>query len=213
MVRVVNRAEHSGEAFTPLGTDPLDGFVCRYKGARWNFRPVIIGVGAARANETGTAGDVGPGEWIAVPYPDNTGQCAGAGFPVTQALVLENSTQLHQLSVTDRPPGGVEGQLRRMGPTNGRATFDFTPTAIRIRNDGSLTWPSGVDAWILLDLSDYLMDFLQGTDQSGLTIPAPVPGPDSIAFSGGGFGRLARDDFFGNLRAAQPAMGAFQPGG
>jgi hypothetical protein len=220
VVRVVNRAALAGAQFLPLGTSPVPGFVSRYKGARWNFRPVVIAVGTARANETGTSADVAPGQWVSIPYPNQTGQCNGAGQQLTQALVTSNSTQRHQVSMTWRPnsaEGGNEGEFRRMTDvalfpaSKGGVSFDFTPTAIRMRNDTTRTWPAGQNLWLLLDQSDRLMPFLAPSSQANLPVPLAAPGAGSAAIVTNGPGLWARDDFFGNLRNGQTVMGAFQP--
>jgi hypothetical protein len=205
VVRVVNRAAFAGTQFLPLGTAPVAGFSSRYKGARWNFRPVIIGVGAARANEAGASSDVAPGQWVSIPYPNQTGQCNGAGQQLTRALVTGNSTQMHQVSMTWRPnaaEGGNEGEFRRMTDvalfpgSKGGVTFDFTATAIRMRNDTTRTWPANRDIWLLLDQSDRL--FKPGTSQAG-SGPAPAPGAGSEP-SWRAVPVWARDDFFGEER-------------
>jgi hypothetical protein len=220
VVRVINRPAHAGAEFLPLGDAPVSGFACRYKGARWNFRPIVIGVGAARANEAGTAGNVAPGQWVSIPYPNQTGQCAGAGQQLSQALVTGNATQRHQVSMTWRPnnaEGGNEGEFRRMTDaalfpgSKGGVTFDFTATAIRMRNDTSRSWPADRDLWVLLDQSDRLMGFLAGSGQDGLPVPLAAPAAGSAAIVPGGQGLWARDDFFGALRNGQTVMGAFQP--
>lgn len=203
-----------GADVLPLGTTPLEGFVARDKGARWNFPPV---------NHTLTA-PLPQGEWVEIPWPTwgtavNNGQ-APATPAALRTAVLTNSTQKHQVSFAH----DFGTPLFRIGRNRHDVTlypegnpgveFDFSQTdVIRLRHalGATATFPAGVTIWIQLDLSDILMDFIPGTGTAG-PIPWPVPGPTSAAFSAGNLGRLARDDFFGNLRGAQPAMGAFQPG-
>jgi hypothetical protein len=220
VVRVVNRAAFAGAQFLPLGTTPIPGFDSRYKGARWNFRPIVIAVGAARANETGTSGDVAPGQWVSIPYPNQTGQCNGAGQQLTQALVTGNASQRHQVSMTWRPntaEGGNESEFRRMTDlglfpgSKGGVTFNFTATAIRMRNDTTRTWPAAQSLWLLLDQSDRLMPFLAPSNQATRPVPLAAPGAGSAAVTANGPGLWARDDFLGNLRNGQTVMGAFQP--
>jgi hypothetical protein len=115
------------------------------------------------------------------------------------------------------PEGGNEGEFRRMTDvalfpgSKGGVTFDFTPTAIRMRNDTTRTWPAAQNLWVLLDQSDRLMPFLAASSQATRPVPLAAPGAGSAAIVTNGPGLWARDDFFGNLRNGQTAMGAFQP--
>jgi hypothetical protein len=175
VLSVVSRSIDSPSPTAPLGVSPIAGFVCRHKGARWNFPPIIANVTAVRE---GGAGTVAVGEWVSLPYPTYTGN-NGAGFTLTQALVNGQASKKHQVSVTT-----VAG--KRMSDStiwakgNGRVTFDFTPTAIRIQNNSGTPWSSG-DIWVLIDNSSRLMPFKAGTSIAGNLIPAAVPGVGSAA--------------------------------
>jgi hypothetical protein len=218
VTRIVNRAspvDHRGTQFLPLGTDPIAGFALRHIGARWNFMPVRLLVGAGRQNETGSSGDWVPGTWISIPYPNQTGDCAGAGRQLTQALVTGNSTQWHQMSVAGSANNADDSRNitdAALAPgSKGGLTFNFTATAMRVQNVGTRTFAAGDEIWLVLDQRDRLMNPLAGTGQNGQPVPTPAPGPGSAAIVPGGPGLWARDDFFGAPRNGQAAMGAFQP--
>jgi hypothetical protein len=218
IIRVVNRPAFANAGVLPLGTSALPGFVCQHKGGRWGFPPIRRFINNIRE---GGAGNVAVGEWISVPYPNYTGNGGRGAFQVTQAMVLGNSGQFHQISVC---PGARGHPWKRM--TNGDGvTFEFTPTAIRIRNDGTRppftqapnparsTWNSTDYVYILLDLRDYLMDFLPGTGQFGLTIPLPAPGVGSSARATGTAQPRSIADFSGTRKPGSLTnTGTFVPG-
>ncbi len=209
-----------GPEFAPLGTSQLAGFVPRYKGVRFNFPPIGHPAGwAAPVRRThnpgglsgqytfvedyreGGAGPVADGEWMSIPYPDYTGFCNGALGQVTQAMVLANSGQYHQISVLNN------NSVKAQSTVGGRVAFEFTPSAIRVRNTSGGTWTGAF--WLLLDLSDYLMDFVPGTE-SPTSIPAPVPAGPSAAIVPADLGLRARIDFFGTLRPTPAKVGAME---
>jgi hypothetical protein len=205
-----------GASLAPLGTSPIAGFQCRFKGGRWNFPPIggsgfqtAIPVTSVRE---GGAGIVAVGEWVSLPYPNYTGLSGGALTTLTQAQVTGNSTQKHVVSITDQSNSGVRqlmSDTTNWPDANGRVVFDFTPTAIRIQNTCGQPWSTG-DIWVLLDLSDYLMDFEPGS-ASPLDVPNPLPSLNSSARVNNGAGLWAFDDFFGTIRGGQTVMGAVQP--
>lgn len=204
-----------GEAVSNLSTTTLEGFVLREKGRKWNFPPIgnqnyaqqvpgsVLEGGRyvlpASALREGGAGAVADGEWIRVPYPDYTGFCRGAGFPVTRALVLANATQYHRVSV--RAVG-----RKRMAPASagfgadGFVDFDFPEGEdyFRVRNLSGTTWPnSNLSAiQISLDLSDYFMDFWAETAPPATTIPEYRVLSSSAGFQTGATGLRAFDDGF-----------------
>jgi hypothetical protein len=145
---------------------------------------------------------------VSLPYPNYTGLSGGALGQVTQAVVTGNSTQKHQVSVTEVSPKRM-GDQTLWSDCEDRVRFDFTPTAIRIQNRTGAPW-SSVDIWVQLDLSDYLMTFEAGS-ANPLGVPNAVPGTASAARVAGGAGLWAFDDFFGTIRGGQTVMGAFQP--
>jgi hypothetical protein len=210
---VPSREGHAEDGeFMRLG---LDGFISRHKGLRWNFPPIggtgfqaPIEVTSRREGSSGglSPGPIAVGEWITLEYPDYSGLCDGHGFKVTRERILANSTQFHQVSITSV-------NSKRMSPIvaggNGKVLFDFEEEAIRIQNTGDEVWSSG-EVWVLLDLSDYLMDFKVGTSISGQQIPALYPVAGSRAVSTVRDGLWALDDFHGFVRRAYRARGAFE---
>jgi hypothetical protein len=195
-----------GGAFAPLGVSALAGVVTRSKPLRWNFPPIgSVGgtipptVGTLRFNETGTAGPVAPGEWMAIPWPNFSGLCNGAGMADVRAAVLANATQNHMMSVA------VNGQSQffHLGPLKGGAVFDTSnPTFLRIQNTSAVTWPATSSAWILLDLRDSLMPGKTGTGTEGRTVNAPIPGTGSAARAAPS-GVRAYDHFLGEIQNGQ----------
>jgi len=221
--------------YSPIGSTALAGFVPRWKGNLWNFPPIGVNaantlpeytVGDGRFNETGASGDCAPGEWIAIPYPDYSGKCKGAGDvfgggtgQVTQADVLANSTQKHVISISGVEPKNM-GDDALYANADGNVVFDFTATEIRIQNaTASTTWAAAERIAILLDLSDYLMGFVAGTANPA-TVPAPIPGTGSAAIEGATSGLASGVDFLGEIgpdhpdyagARAHPVVGAFNP--
>jgi hypothetical protein len=205
-----------GASFAPLGTAPLAGFQCRFKGGRWNPPPIgsdkgptgLLPVTSRRENPSspGTLqpGTVAVGESILLPYPNYTGQ-AGYTLNVTQAMILGNPTQRHQFSVSNVVQRRSDPALWPAG--NGGVTISFQPTFIRVTNNTGGAWSTG-DAWLQLDLTPQLMAFDTPSPQA---IPVPVPGAGSGARVAAAAGLWAFDDFLGTVRSGQLAMGAFQP--
>jgi hypothetical protein len=214
-----------GGSFAPLGTSPLAGFACRGPAMRWNFPPVgappFAQILATNLREGG-AGPVAPGEWIRVPYPDYTGLCRGANVSgplgqVTRDIVLANSTQKHEVSISNV-------STKRMGDStiwpnaDGRVVFDFPAgqTYFRIQNNSGVTWnttPGTPSLWVKLDLTDYLMSGKVGTSIAGNTIPVPRPLAGSSALSTGTALPRSLADFFGTRKpGSRTNTGTFVPG-
>jgi hypothetical protein len=210
----------------PLGTSPIEGFACRHKGSRWNFPPIVAtDVASRRESAPGviSPGAVAVGEWVNLPYPTYTGN-NGAGFTLTRAMLLAQPTGKHQVSVTI----STAIPTRRMGDTalyslaDGKVTFDFHTSGIRIQNNSGVTWPAGVQIWVLIDNSSRLMPFKAGTSIAGNTIPAVRPLAGSPALSTGSALPRSLADFFGarkpgsltNTGSTVPgdaSQGAFEP--
>jgi hypothetical protein len=222
--RIVNRGIDIPSP-TLLGSSPLAGFVCTHKALRWNFPPIGTANGGApplvsdlRLNESGSAGDVLPGQWMKIAWPNFSGLCNGAGMADVRAAVLANSTQNHQVSISFSNTG-----YRRLGPVNGGAVFDTSdPTGLRIQNSGTVTWPATGRAWILLDLKDSLMTGKAGTSTDGIVLPLPEPTAGSSAQSTGSAIPFAVDDFLvkrrpgsvtntGSTVPGSASQGAFEP--
>jgi hypothetical protein len=156
-----------GGALGPFDTPTIVGLTPEYKGWRWNFPPVnhfrlgsptgdgrfLVTVGSVRE---GGAGDVAPGEWISVAYPNYTGFCNGA-LPrlVTQADCTAavpapwSGPRIHQFILFDLLRPGTEAE--------GQVNFNFTSTHIRVQNNTAAAWPSTRGFWIILDLREHLM--------------------------------------------------------
>jgi hypothetical protein len=194
-----------GASFAPLGTSPLAGFQCRFKGGRWNPPPIgsdkgptgLLPVTSRRENPgvpgTLQAGSVAVGESILLPYPNYTGQ-AGYTLNVTQAMILGNPTQRHQFSVHDVVIRRSDPALWPQG--EGGVTISFQPTFIRVTNNTGVVWSTG-DAWLQLDLTPQLMAF---DTPSPPDIPAPVPGVGSGARVAPNPAAKAYDHFFGEIQ-------------
>lgn len=193
--------------------ETIAGFVPREKGARWNFPaiggPVLGSAIRVTSVREGGAGTVMNDEWVLIDYPNFTGLNNGAGMADVRAAILANTTQKHIVSVTTV-------STKRMGDTgiwadaDGLVAFDFTNAGyMRVQNLSGVPWTSG-DIQVLLDLSDFLMDFVPGT-ASPPAIPLPVPASGSDTLAARDFGLWARDDFFGTLRGVASARGAFHP--
>jgi hypothetical protein len=217
-------ARSIGASFAPLGTSPLEGFVCRYKDLRWGFPPcgappfAQILIGDVRE---GGPGPVAPGEWIRVPYPNYTGLCRGnnANGPlgqVTRDIVLANSTQKHEVSISNVATKRM-GDINLWSNADGLVVFDFPvgQTYFRIQNASGVTWPNTGNPrlWVKLDLTDYLMPGKTGTGTFGSTIPVPRPLAGSSALSTGSALPRALDDFFGTRKpGSRTNTGTFVPG-
>jgi hypothetical protein len=212
-----------GGSFAPLGASPLAGFVCRGPGLRWGFPPIgspSWGSPILTQNlREGGVGAVAPGEWIRVNYPDYTGKCRGANAfgplgQVTRAIVLANSTQKHEVSISNV-------STKRMGDStlwsnaDGRVIFDFPvgQTYFRIQNNTASTWPINGQVWVKLDLTDYHMSGKAGTSIAGNTIPLPRPLAGSSALSTGSALPRTIADFFGTRKpGSRTNTGTFVPG-
>ena len=208
--------------FRPLGTSPLAGFAPRYAGNRWNFRPIGWADGGGSItceqareidDDLGRVTPVGPGEWMAVDYPDYSGPCAGAGDALMARVaqvgwaqvMAENSGGYHQVSVHSR---STKASAPAAAGGDGSVVFDFTDTKVRVQNNSaSGQWTGSL--WVLLDLRDWLMDFVPGTANPA-SIPAPVPEPGSDAIVETQFGLWTRNDFFGAPRPVPGTVGAME---
>lgn len=200
-----------------LGTDPIPGVTLRHKGNKWNFCPIGGDIQGSKGNFggpilVGSVRELGPGnvlngEWVVLDYPDYTGRNNGDGFLVTKEILEGNSTHFHQVSVNTFPD-------KRMSPTSAAANFpggngkivvdlDRNPGQISVQNNSGGTWAADGEFWLLLDLSDYLMDFVPNTGHFGQGVPLPRPAAGSSALSPIG-SVFAGTDFFGELTQIRP---------
>jgi hypothetical protein len=206
-----------GASFAPLGTGNLPGFTCRSAGLRWNFPPVVAtSVTARRESAPGviSAGTVANGEWINLPYPNWTGLCNGAGNvlgTLNATKIASNSTQKHVVSITSQAPF-MKTDTSLFPGSKGGVTFDFHSSGIRIQNNTGSPWTSG-QAWLLLDMSDYLMAEKPGTGRAGTALPLPAPLAGSSALSTGSAQPRTVDDFLGTRKPGSLTnTGTFVPG-
>jgi hypothetical protein len=198
-----------GQSLAPLSMTTMQGVSCRNKGQRFNFPPIGGVEGSVTGNFKGPfsasslrelgPGDIAPGEWMAVDYPNYTGLCNGAGMQVTQALIQALPSQKHQVSLTIVSSKRM-GDADIWSEADDRVKFDFTPTKIRIQNNTSSIWAGNNNVWIQLDLSSHLMPPVAVTSSFGQTVPVPAPGAGSSARIDSKTGRWAYDDFFGIIR-------------
>jgi hypothetical protein len=221
--------------WAPLGISAIEGFALRDKGTRWNFplasgRVLGLYTCVDRRENPASPGTLQPGtvangEWMVFPYPDYTGYCRGANAngpftaQLTQAQVLANSTQYHQVSygIALTTTAGVSVPRSRLAPASaggpGFCEFEFYSTYYRIRNLTGFPIPSGVQMMIQLDLSDYLMDFVANTGQFDETVPLPRPLAGSSALSTGSTQPRSFADFFGTRKPGSLTnTGTFVPG-
>lgn len=193
-------------AGTSLGTSPLAGFQCQFKGARYNFPPVggtsFNGPISVTSVREGGAGTVANLEWVSLPYPNYTGLSGGGTGQVTQAMVTGNPTQRHQVSITTVATKRM-GDSTLWADADGLVAFDFTSAAIRIQNRTGSSWTSG-NIWVQIDLSARLMGPVAGS-ASPLDVPAPLPNSASGVGARNTYttGARAREDFFGAVRAGE----------
>jgi hypothetical protein len=183
VVRTLNRAASDDPTVEPLGTTLLTGFQTQWQGGRWNFFPIT---GFAGARREGGAGNVAVGEWIEVDYPLYSNHMGRGPLQITQAMCLTSAAQNHKISVAPNETGARGHPWKQMTAGDG-VTFEFTPTKIRVRNEGARPawsrapnparqfWSTGDYFYILLDLRDFLLPAIAGTGVPGTQLKLAVP--------------------------------------